>query len=303
MSLKKILSILFFLLVLFLLIGYWFIFSNNLEIFYTERDPNFFVNSTNSNLNTSLQFYPNMRFQQKEITYRIHDCPLEQQNQMTQALKILENITILKYLEVNSNEELYITCKSENVVKEDLFVAGEGGPTKIINTHHYNLILQAKILLIKESKCPKPNIAIHELLHTLGFDHSENQNNIMYPIYKCSQEIGEEIPRFLNEIYSIKPLPDLQIQNASARIASKFLNVNFTIMNTGIVSSKPSEVEILASEKKIKTYSFEELEPGAGINVQLNNIAVFNNPKEIMMNIKKTEEEYDYKNNKIKLKN
>ena len=67
-------------------------------------------------------------------------------------------------------------------MKEGLFIAGEGGPSNITKSGDFSVITHGSILLIKESKCERPNIAIHELLHALGFDHSENPNNHSNPL-------------------------------------------------------------------------------------------------------------------------
>ena len=76
---------------------------------------------------------------------------------------------------------------------DDLFIAGEGGPTSITNTSLYNVILKGKILLYKKSECEEPIVELHELLHVFGFDHSQDPNNIMFNLSSCNQEISQDI--------------------------------------------------------------------------------------------------------------
>ena len=149
--------------------------------------------SLNNSLNNSLQFYPNMRFPTTEISYRIEDCPLQRSNDMEWAFRIIENETPLNFYPVKSGEEIIITCQDRKEAEGNLFIAGEGGPTNITIAGEFNVIEAGKILLMQDSTCPKPNIAMHELLHVLGFDHSKNPKNIMYEISRCDQTIGEDM--------------------------------------------------------------------------------------------------------------
>ncbi len=299
MWISKLLGFVFFLLVLVLLSIYWFYPFSGVEFKHEKNDGNFSL-SSGVNGSGEFQFYENMRYPSNEISYRIHDCPLQQMNDMERALRIIEDLTILEYVSVESGEELYITCESGNVMNGDLFVAGEGGPSKIIETGDYNLILEGKILLIRVSDCPQPNVEVHELLHTLGFGHSENPNNIMYPIYECGQEIGDEIPNLINELYSIEAKPDLAFEGVSAQIKGRFLDVNFSVVNRGLIISEDSEVVVYVEGRDVKTYDLEEIEPGAGVVVKLGGIAIREiNPDEVSLEIENNFGEMDKLNNKI----
>lgn len=162
------------------------------------------------------QFYPNMRYPFKEISYRIQDCTLSKRNDFLRATEIISNKTVLSFYEVSNGEEILVTCSEKERIEDGIFIAGEGGPKKIIFSGENHIISSGTVHLIKKSECPTPNVAIHELLHALGFDHSENKNNIMYNFSSCNQEIGEDLIDEINRIYSQEPLADLKIVQASA---------------------------------------------------------------------------------------
>jgi len=129
-------------------------------------------------------------------------------------------------------------------------------------------------LLIRDSNCENPNIALHELLHALGFDHSENSNNIMYPISKCKQTIGDDIFMLINELYLTPSLPDLAFENVSAVMRGKYLDVNMSINNDGLKDSMESKIFIYADDKLVKEIELEALKIGYGRIISLSNLFV-----------------------------
>jgi hypothetical protein len=214
--------------------------------------------------NSTLQFYPNMKFSTNQISYRISGCSLEKENEMKDAFGILQNLTILEFYPFEYGEDIFITCSDEIEIEEGLFLAGEGGPTNITIAGKFKVISQGKILLVRESNCEKPNIAIHELLHVLGFDHSANPNNIMYEISYCKQTISNDIIDYINKIYSIPSQPDLVFENISITPHGRYFEVNVTIRNNGLFRSKESNLILFADEKKIKEITIPPLDIGYG---------------------------------------
>ncbi len=294
---------LFFISVLFLvsLLGfYWFIPFQ--ETYFVPGDANTNFNANFSN-QSQMQFYPNLRFVDSNISYYIENCSLNKKNEMETAFSIISEKTILDFYPLEINPEIIVTCQSTNKFDGDLFIAGEGGPINITSSGEYNIIYHGAILLIKDSKCQTPNIAIHELLHVLGFEHSSNSYNIMYPLSKCGQEIGEDIIGIINEIYSIPSFSDLTIQNASAFMSGRYLNANFTVKNIGIKSSEKSKVLIYADEKLVDEMEIEDLRAGAGIKITLQNAFVNRlNVNEIRFLVEYPLGELEKNNNEIILK-
>jgi hypothetical protein len=291
-------SILIFLIVIMLLI-YFFIPFNITEFSpgltdELPKNPEFNIGS-----NSNLQFYSNMRYQDNLIYYKIDDaCTLKKRNDMVEAFSILSDLTVLEFSPVAYGEELTITCSNENIVSGNTFVAGEGGVTNVTVVGDYHVILQGKILLIRDSDCFRPNIALHELLHSLGFDHSLNPNNIMYDTYDCDQTIGEQIPNLINELYSIPPLADLSLEDVSAIMKGRYLDINMTVRNNGFANASPSKIIISADGKMINEVDLEEIDIGYGrkislINLWVNKLSIDNLELEIVSDF----EELDSSNN------
>jgi len=283
-----------------LLLFYWILPLETIDFgTASSRNSNFSLNSYG---NESMQFYENMRYPSQDISYKIQGCTLQKTDEMKKSFEIIENFTVLNFYSVNSNEEISITCDSKMKFEGDLFIAGEGGPINITRAGYFNVIQQGAITLIRESKCENPNVGIHELLHALGFDHSENPNNIMYPVSKCSQTIGQDTINRINWLYSFQSLPDLAFENVSATMSGRYLDMNFTIRNQGLKDSPPGAVEIYADGEIIKEIESEPLEIGQGRRTLINNIFVLQKKiDELEFFIKTNFEELDKGNNEAVL--
>ncbi len=293
-------GILFILIAVFLLWNYWFVPFNEFSLSKTKKTSSEFL--TENITESKMQFYDNMRFPNKEISYKIDRCPLQKEDEMEHAFKIIENLTVLEFYPVAKNEEITVTCGQKVKIEEDFFIAGEGGPTDITKSGQLKVITHGRILLLRESQCPDPVIPIHELLHVLGFVHSPNPKNIMHNFSSndCDQEIGEEIPKLLNNLYSIPSRPDLVIIEAIPKIDGRYLNANITIRNQGLKESPKSKIVIYEDEKKLYDAEIEKLEIGYGTKIMLKNIKLERfSFKEIIFNIESNSTELETSNNKI----
>ena len=215
-----------------------------------------------------------MRFPNSKISYKIEDdCSLKKSSEMVKAFNRIEELTLIDFYPVNSGEEITVSCEEKAKTSEGgLFIAGEGGPTKISSGENFNVIFSGQILLLRDSSCERPNVGIHELLHVLGFDHSENKNNIMYTVSKCSQTIGDEIVDKINKLYEFPSYPDLKVENISAEINGRYLSLNLSIKNIGLKDSLSGKLFIYGSEEKIKEMDLGEIKIGYGLEVILVNI-------------------------------
>jgi len=298
----KIFSLIFTLIVIILLVFYWLFPFNTVE-FYTDFDSNNNFNFSLNNLETeNMQFYKDMRFPNPEISYRIDKCPLYKKNEIEKSFGIISNLTTLSFYPALYNEEIYATCESRSKPKGTLFIVGEGGPINITKTQNFNVIFKGELLLIKESECKNPNIALHEILHVLGFNHSLNKNNIMYNVTKCGQTIGDDIINKINDLYSFPSYSDLSFENVSANMHGKYLDTNISIRNHGLKDSENATLKIYADEKFIKEFELNKIKVGYGTTLSLKNILILKlNVNELVYTIESNFDELNKNNNKIKL--
>ncbi len=296
MTWKSALSLIFFIIVIFLLVFYWIIPFEKIDFGTSEPNYNFSINDSGQNSEGYVpQFYPNMRFPEKEISYSINDCPVSKENDMETAFGIVSNLTILSFYpsDGDGSPQIIVTCDSKTRIEGGLFIAGEGGPENVIRTSNFNVISSGKILLLRDSVCPQPNVGIHELLHVLGFNHSSNPENIMYPYSSCDQEIGEDIINTISLLYSFPSYPDLSVENASAVMNGKYLDANITLENSGLIDSESSALNIYADGEIVKKINVNELKVGYGREISLKNIFV------LQLDVKEIRFEIDYPYNEL----
>ena len=261
----------------------------------------------NFNISGNVQFYKNMRFPDKEITYKFEDkCQTKKKEQVSEAFDIIASKTILKFLHSQENGEITITCSELPPEPEQKghFIAGEGGPTEIINTSLYAVILAGKISLFRPERCERPNIEIHEILHALGFDHNSNKNSILYPILDCSQKIDDYIINELNALYLQKSLPDLKIKELNASKSKIYLNFHIEIINQGLKNSENATLGIYSNGKLVNNFDLGPIEIGTTKIFEVNNLKVKNSLKNFVFTIDKENkiEEILENNNEISLR-
>lgn len=274
---KMVISFILIVVILILLTAYWFAPFNSTE-FVTNQpiNSNF---SLNSSLPQNPQFSSNMRYPTPDISYSLDtiECSLQRQDNIRTAMTIIENLTVLKFYQVDSDPEINISCNNSVIINNNYFVAGEGGPVNVTKTDNFNVITKGEVLLLSDSNCiGEPNVAIHELLHALGFAHSQNPNNVMYPISICSQTIGQDIPNIINQLYSVPSYPNLSIKDVSAVIYGRYLDTNITISNNGLEQSGNATITIYADGVVLDVQDIEPLEIGESITYMFNNIWVPN---------------------------
>lgn len=293
----KLLGALFSILIIGLLILYWVVPLNDFSISKKYNHSNFVTGET-----SEMQFYPNLRYAERNIEYEIENCPLERKNEMERAFEIIAEKSILSFFE-SSNPDIFVTCEDKVIESDDgFFIAGEGGPTNITQLGKYNLILRGDVLLLRDSDCAEPNIAIHELLHALGFIHSDNPNNIMYKYSRCDQEISSDIIEEINKVYAEESKADLIIEEASVNTHEKYLDLNFTIRNIGFQKTQNSKVKLFVNKKEIKNFDVDSLNPGHGRQIYLTNIFITTlSVDEIKLQIDYSWEEISKSNNFIVL--
>ncbi|MBR9701970.1 matrixin family metalloprotease [Candidatus Pacearchaeota archaeon] len=294
---KGALKFLFVMLVIALLLLYFFIPFNTVDFGVKSGHTNFSLISAGE---TNTQFYPNMRFPTTTISYKIDNCTLKKIEDMQGAFEIISKSTDLEFYSVSTNEEISVTCDSRNKIEGGLFIAGEGGAKNITRAGDFSVISEGIVLLIKESKCERPNIAIHELLHVLGFEHSLNPNNIMYNISRCNQIIGDDTIELIKELYSLPSYPDLVLENVSATMNGRFLDTNISVRNNGLAAAPNTSISIYAEDKLVKEIQLSPLGVGHGSLVSSTNFVIKDRKvQELKFVINSDFDELDKKNNEL----
>ncbi|MBM3232133.1 matrixin family metalloprotease [Candidatus Pacearchaeota archaeon] len=226
----------------------------------------------------SKQFYENMRYPSNLISYNIAEsCPENKKNIMKEAFSILEEKTILEF---NPSDEstaiLKILCSdiSPEAEEENHFIAGEGGPSKVINSTLYSVILEGKVALYREGSCNNANVAIHELLHALGFDHNKDKNSILYPTLACNQIIDEEIIESINDLYEIASAPDLAFEELTATKSGRYLNFHMEVINKGLIQTNNVKVGLYSDGEFVDDFELNSIAVGAKKIIDVENLKV-----------------------------
>ena len=122
----------------------------------------------------------------------------------------------------------------------------------------------------------------------------------MYNISKCSQEIGEDTIRLIDELYSTPSYFDLSFEDISAVMHGRYLDLNVSIMNKGLKDSKESTIIVYADKKIIKEIDLDSMKIGSGRLITLSNIWVSKiSIKELELFINSSFNEIEKENNKI----
>lgn len=247
-------------------------------------------------------FYSSMRFKSKEISYSIDSsCPEKRSGDARRGFEILSEESVLSFSEMDAGGQILVSC-SENIsyVDDEHFIAGEGGPNSVINMTNRILIQNGTVLLYEDNECSKPIVAIHEILHVIGFQHSSNEKSIMYNFFDCNQKITSNIIDKIKEMYKEPTLPDLAFKNVSAVKHGRYLDMDFLVTNQGLEKSDATNVSVKYSGDKIATsYDIDELEVGEGRIISFKNVVIGYSTKEIELIVDNLNEisEIDEENN------
>lgn len=233
---------------------------------------------TTTNTIPSKQFYENMRYPSKIINYNIAEsCPENKASRMEEAFSILEEQTILEFEPSSQSDSiLNILCSdiSPEAEEKNHFVAGEGGPSRVINSTLFSVILDGKIALYREGNCNNPNVALHELLHALGFDHNNDEKSILYPTLICDQTIDEEIIQSINELYDIESAPELTFFELNATKSGRYLNFHMEVINRGLIPASEVNVGLYADGEFISQFELNTISVGSKKIIDVENLKV-----------------------------
>lgn len=322
--LSRVLSILLILLLVVFIAYLSYLFYINIPRAPQNLDFEISNNETFNNVATEVsQFYPNMKFNHNNISYKINlDCDIVKKQRMINAFDIVsENVNMISFYEVIDESEtadIEITCTQDDKSLpgiepnegKNYFIAGEGGAREIIQTGKFNVITNGTVLLFKYPEnsldCNYPNIEIHELMHVFGFNHTEDKNSIMNPyLVSCKQRLDISLINELKRLYSIKNLPDLYFESIKAVKKGRYLDFNLTIKNSGLIDANNVTFSIFDNNKLVETSEAVDIKYGAGIIIRMVNLKLINlNSKQIIFKIDNDNhiEELDKSNNIAQVK-
>jgi len=253
-------------------------------------------------------FSESLRFNHDDISFNIEEsCSNKRATSMREAFQIFEDkMGIITFNEIGDNSaDISVGCSDDFIeLGENLFAAGEGGPINITNTSNFKTIQKGKIFLYEDQRCERPLVELHELSHVFGFDHSLDPNNIMYNVSICGQRISQDMIDLINELYSIKPLPDARISELTATKRGKYLDFNITILNEGLVEIENISLTLLSNNKVIDTISLEGIGIGFGRTLRAVNLRLFSgsiSTIDFVVDYESVVEELDENNNVIQM--
>ena len=230
------------------------------------------------------QFYSNMRYPDKRITFSIsEECDQAKAMNAEDSFSILSKSTMLEFYETSSNGEIEILCSDIALEQTDKshFVAGEGGPKDIYVSGPYHVITSGRVSLYRNERCNEPRIALHEILHALGFDHNQNPESIMYPVTSCNEKLDEYIIDEINRLYNIKSAPDLVISSANGEKSNRYVSFEVEIANYGFKDSYGVNLSVYAKDELIKDFSLGDIPFGNKKKITVSNLVVPRNTQEI----------------------
>ncbi|MGV8152304.1 MAG: matrixin family metalloprotease [Candidatus Nanoarchaeia archaeon] len=226
------------------------------------------------------QFYPNMKFNHNNISYKIDImCDAPQKQRVYEAFEVISqrvgNIYFYETFDVNPDIDIACSEVRESIGDDGFFIAGEGGAKEIIQTGKYNVITGGIVILheVSQKKCKWPNVEIHELLHVFGFNHSDSKESLMYPILEdCNQAIDNSVIDMLKKLYSEKNGPDLYFEKIDSIKRGRYLDFNLTVKNAGTLHSNPVSLAVLDGNQKVQDFELKAIPFGAGLSLEVVNL-------------------------------
>ncbi len=307
-----------------LILGFGMIFQNlpikHIDLKVNYLNPAIPLMAENNFANQSLieygevpVFAKNLRFDHNLISYSIGEgCDILHRNEMVAAFNIFSNkVKIVSFYEKIRDADISVECSEKHIeLGKELFAAGEGGPSKIINATRFKIIKKGRILLYNEDNCDYPIVELHELGHVFGFDHSHDPKNIMFNVSGCDQRMSDDMVNIITKIYSIKALSDAEIGNVSASIKGNYLNFNISVLNNGLTGIDNINLTVFSSTDKyvadwkvINSITLGKIEVGYGRTLRLENMRLPRNTEKIkfVVDAKNKVEELNEDNNAVEM--
>ena len=220
-------------------------------------------------------FAENMRFNHNLISYWIDkDCDKVRRDDMVAAFSIFsDEVKVISFYEGNASSDIKVECSNDFVeLGGELFAAGEGGPSRIINTSGFKVIEEGKVILYNGEDCVYPIVALHELGHVFGFDHSPDIRNIMYNTSNCWQRMSPDMGKVMRELYLIEALADARVESVNGKMQGRYLDFNISILNEGLVRIDSIDLTVIADGEVVDVVDLGDIEIGYGRTLKVENM-------------------------------
>jgi hypothetical protein len=306
-TIKKLLIALIIILALFISYLIYQNLPGDLKTFSSSQ--NLEIQSKLKNLTSSVnQFVPNMRFNHNDISYYLKQgCDENKIEKVHLAFKELEERTkIITFHKQNDEEaDIIIFCSDEQIENsKNTFTAGEGGPSKFLNSSLYPIILQGEINLYEglyNMKCEKPIVELHELSHVFGYDHINNEKSVLYPYFSCDQELGEEIISHMIRLYEVEPQTEIYFKNITSEKSGRYLNFEVLVENQGMINAENVDLIVSATEK-IKEFNLNIINIGSFQKLTVSNLKLpSRSTTQVTLKLETSTKEFDTTNNILNL--
>jgi hypothetical protein len=250
------------------------------------------------------QFFPNMRYENRKISYQIaSSCSQEKVSNIENAFNIISEKTILRFYKLESNAQINISCPNKNIEPDSkgYFVAGEGGKPTYVKTNYYTVMFSSEMEIYTSEVCKTPQIAIHEILHTLGFSHTANPDSVLYPISSCNKEIDQSIVDEINKLYKADSLIDLEIEKVNATRQGAYFNISISISNQGLKDSAGSTLTIGTEKGAVKDFNLGSMPIGSRRDNSITNLRIDSKAKILTFHLESPESELTLINNEARI--
>ncbi|MBS3087806.1 matrixin family metalloprotease [Candidatus Pacearchaeota archaeon] len=220
-------------------------------------------------------FAENLRFNHNLISYWIdEDCDKVRRDDMVAAFNIFSSeVKVIAFYEGNGSSDIKVECSNDFVeLGDELFAAGEGGPSRIINTSGFKVIEEGKVILYNGEDCVYPIVALHELGHVFGFDHSPDIRNIMYNTSNCWQRMSPDMGKIMRELYLVEALADARVESVNGKIQGRYLDFNISILNEGLVRIDGIDLTVIADGEIVDVVDLGDIEIGYGRTLRVENM-------------------------------
>ena len=124
------------------------------------------------------------------------------------------------------------------------------------------------------------------------------------PSYTIWQQVRDVFREKINELYAYPSLPDLEFEEASAKMKGRILDLNITVKNEGLANSGDFEIVVYGDGKEIKRIESDGMQIGYSQKITLtNNLITQLKVNSMEFSIEADFEEINKDNNKIVLDN